>query len=166
MNQEFDEIDCLAEINDALINCKKRIESIFTVSIDPFGISDEPIKFKGRNEYGGFKIIGSLDEYHRRIVHWFYRNNDVPTINDWKNCLFLFNLKEVPIHIMQLYDKNKDPLNKFILIHTITNDFINYTYENREENKSTTVTIPLGITTLVPEKFLLNLNASYNTRNR
>lgn len=157
MDTEYDTIDCLVEFNDAWQNTKKRISSFFTINIDPFRISNDPIKFKGHNEYGGYKIIGSLDEFHRRIVHWFYRNNDTPTLNDWLDCTYIFNLREIPIHILQLYDENKDPLSKFILIHAITSQHIHYTFENREDNESTTVTVPIGVASLVPERFLFNL---------
>lgn len=156
---DYNTIDYLVEVNDVWQNTRKKISSFFTISIDPLKISNDPIKFKGRNEFGGFKVIGSLDEVHRRIVHWFYRNNDAPSFNDWVDCTYLFNLKEIPVHILQLYDINKDPLNKFILVHTITNDYIHYTYENREDNVSTTVTVPVGIASLVPERFLFNLKA-------
>jgi len=157
MNSNFDSIDCLIEFNDILQYTKKKITSFFTINIDPFKISNDPIKFKGHNEFGGFKIIGSLDEFHRRIVHWFYRNNDTPMINDWLDCIHIFNLSKIPLHTLQLYDENEDPLNKFILIHEITNNCIHYTYENREENVSITVTVPIGMAALIPERYLFNL---------
>lgn len=142
--------------------CTRKITSIFTVIVDPLDISNEPIKFKGRNEYGGYKVIRSVDEHRRRIIHWFYRTVEVPTLDDWENCLDLFNLIEIPSHVIQLYDHNKEPLNKFILIHNITNEFIHYTYENREKNESMTVTVPIGIASLVPERFLFNLSLYSN----
>lgn len=166
MEDNFDEIDCLVELNDIWNNFKKRISSFFTINIDPFRLSNDPIQFRGRNEFGGYKIIGSLDERHRRIVHWFYRNTEIPSLEDWKQCIYLFNLKEIPIHVIQLYDKNKEPLGKFILIHTITKDFIHYTYENKEDNESITITVPIGTATLVPERFLFNLNMVYSNRNQ
>lgn len=159
-------IDYLVELNDYWNCFKKRITSFFTIKIDPFNISKDPIKFNSCIEYGGYSIIGSTNEINRRIVHWFYRNITAPTFNDWIECLYLFNLQDIPIHIIQLYNHDKEPLNKFILIHIITNDFIHYTFEDREENKSTTVTVPMGIASLVPERFLFNLKLYCSPRNR
>lgn len=165
MEDQFDYIDCLVEFNDIWQYIKKKVSSIFTIKIDPFKISKCQIKFKGNNEYGGYKIIGSLDEHHRRIVHWFYRNYDVPTLNDWNDCIHIFKMYEIPIHILQLYDEHKNPLQQFIYVHAITNKFIQYTYENREDNETTTVTVPIGITSLVPERFLFNMKLYSSQRN-
>jgi hypothetical protein len=159
-------VDCIIDINDTWMSTKKVFSIFFTINIDPFKFSNKPIRFKGFNEYGGFNVIGSLDEKHRRIVHWFYRNIDTPSINDWNECIDRFNIPIVPIHILQLYDKNKDPLNKFILIHAITNEFIHYTYENREDDVSITVTVPIGIASLIPERYLFNLNMYSRHRNQ
>lgn len=159
-------VDCLVELNDAWTCTKKRFASFFTIRIDPFKISRDLIKFKGCRDFGGYAIIGSIDEYHRRIVHWFYRSVEAPTLDDWLECLYIFDLKSVPIHILQLYSHNNDPLNKFIIIHNITNEFIHYTFEDRDENKNTTVTVPLGVASLVPERFLFNLKLYCNSRKR
>lgn len=157
-------VDCLVELNDAWVCTKKRFTSLFTIKIDPFKISKDPIQFNGCRDYGGYSIIGATDETSRRIVHWFYRNVKAPTLNDWLDCLFLFDLQDIPIHILQLYNHDKDPLNKFILIHSVTRDFIHYTFEDRDENKSITVTVPMGVASLVPERFLFNLNLYCNKR--
>lgn len=158
----FNGYDQLIDIIDICQCFKKKISLFFTINVDPFSISKKPIKFKGRSNYGGYKIIDSIDEHHRRLIHWFYRNIDAPTINDWESYKYLFNFNEIPSHIIQLYNKENEPLNEFILIHYITHNYIHYTYENKQNNISTTVTIPIGIATLVPEKFLFNLKLYSN----
>ncbi len=142
---------------DMSSNLIKKVSCIFTVHIDPFRISNEPIKFKGSNEYGGYHVVGSLDEKYRRMVHWFYRNVEIPSLNDWKEFMELFNINEIPSHTIQLYTIDREPLEKFILIHAVTDKYIHYTYENKEDNTSITVTVPIGTASLIPEKLLFNL---------
>lgn len=150
-------IDCIVDIHDLWKLFKRKVASLFTIKTDILKVSKDPIKFRGCRDFGGYMIVGATNEHNRRIVHWFYRNIHAPTLDDWLDCLSLFNLSEIPLHILQLYNHEKEPLNKFILIHSITRGYIHYTYENKEDNKSTTVIIPLGTATLVPEKFLFNL---------
>lgn len=150
-------IDFVIILNDIYMHIKNKITSFFTITIDPLQVSKDPIKCKNCKDFGGFSVIISSNEKHRRIVHWFYRNTEVPTLNDWIYIIYLFNLRDIPCHILQLYDFDKQPLNKFILVHAITSDYINYTYEDRDNNVSDTVTVPLGTSSLLPEYFLYNL---------
>lgn len=152
MEQEFEAIDCLVGINNAIKTVNRKISAILTIYMDPFNISKSMITFKGRN-----KVICSMDEFHRRIIHWFYRNYDAPNLKDWLKCLSIFNLKEVPIHVLQLYNSDLTPSYKFIIIHSVEDGYVTYTLEDRDENSSVTVRIPLGIAALVPERFLFNM---------
>lgn len=158
-------IDYIIEVNDVWKLLKQKFTALFTVNIDPLNISETPIKFNGSNDFGGYTIISSSNERNRRIVHWFYRNIKAPTLDDWEECIYLFDLQEVPMHILQLYNHDKEPLNKFIIIHDITNEYIRYTYENKDNNESNIVTVPLGLASLVPERFLFNLKMYCDTKN-
>jgi len=63
-----------------------------------------------------------------------------------------------------LYDKDKNQLNKFIIIHIITDEYINYTYEDNDNKESTTVTIPIGFASLIPDKLLFNMRFHYDSK--
>jgi uncharacterized membrane protein len=157
-DEECDCIDCFLMFQDQWIFLKRRTSILFTVSIDPFNVSNRCIKFGGKNKYGGYKVISSINKYHRRIVHWFYRNIKAPTLKEWKEMLRIFNLIDIPSHSLQLYNKNMKQLNEFIIVHRINNNYIKYTYNNKETKETTTVAVPIGIATLVPEMFMYNLN--------
>lgn len=156
-------MDYCINLLDAFTYCSYKISILASIYIDPINISKDPIKFIGSREYGGYNVISSFNERTRRIIHWFYRNITAPTIIDWEQYIKQFNLKEIPTHVLQLYDLNKEPLEKFIVIHNITKNFIHYTYEDRTMNCSTnkTVIVPMGIASLVPERLLFNLNMYY-----
>lgn len=158
-------VDYLVGINDIWKYIKQKISFVFTIKVDPLGISKDAIKFRGINNFGGYTVTESIDEHNRRIVHWFYRNIEAPTLVDWDQCTYLFGLKDIPTHVLRLYNHEGEPLDKYILIHNITRDYIKYTYENKEDEESITVTVPLGTASLVPERFLFNLKL-FNKRNQ
>lgn len=157
-DEECDCIDCFLIFQDQFTFLKRKTSIMFTVLIDPFNISNRSIKLNGKNKYGGYKITSSIDKYHRRIVHWFYRNIKAPTLKEWKEMLLFFNLKDIPTHTLQFHNKEMKPLKEFIIIHKINNNYIKYTYNNEDTKEVVTVAIPLGIATLVPEMFMYNLN--------
>lgn len=158
-------LDIFIYINECYMYVIKQISSFFTVTVDPFKISTMPINFMGKKIPGSYMIISSVNEYNRRVVHWFYRNNKYPNLKDWNNCLLLFGLKSIPRHVLQLYNYNNEPMNKFITVHSVTCDDIQYTYTSMDDNIIKTVTVPIGIASLIPEQFMFNLNLYYKSNN-
>jgi hypothetical protein len=144
-------------ISDIYTYLTNVITSFFTVIIDPFDYSNTLIKFQGRNIYYGFKVIESTDEFNKRAVSWFYRNVEVPSLTDWNNLIIYFKLEYVPMHVLQVYDINKNPLNKFIIIHSINKNNIIYSLKE-EPFALKTITLPTVVSNLLPEKYILNMH--------
>jgi uncharacterized protein (DUF3820 family) len=143
-------------VNDIVQETKNKISRFFTVTIDPFRKSDKMIKFKSRNEYLGFRIINGTFK-QKKIITWYYRNTDVPTYWSWKKYITRFKYIDVPQHILQLYDKEGFPVNKFFVIHKIMPEIVKYSYIDTDIGKLVTVEVPLGIASLVPERFMFNM---------
>jgi hypothetical protein len=154
--------DCFIDIFDTFNSVYEKISIIFTVNTDIINISKDPIIFKGNNLYKSYNIIKAPTERERRIVHWFYRNIDIPTYLDWVYVMNLFDLNEIPSHTIQLYDYGDNPLDIFITIHHIDQYNITYSLDDKIKNIKKMICIPLGIAALVPEKFITNLNWYYN----
>ena len=156
-------IDILIVISNYWMTVKMLFSYMVTIKFDPFHISNRMINFRNSKEYQGYKISESDTEYNRRIVHWFYRTVDAPCINDWDICIKLFGLEKVPPHVLQLCDKCGTVLEKYIIVRSISKDGINYSFKN-DEVEDKCLKLPLGFASLVPERFIFNLNLFNNMK--
>lgn len=153
-------LDYLILISDCWKYMISYISKWFTIDSDIFNISNGIISFRDKKKYNGYVISKSTNERNRRIVHWFYRNNEIPTLHDWNVCVKSFGLKEIPKHTLQLYNNCNNKTNDYIHVNKITNTFIYYEYVNKEGNITyhTNITVPLGFASLVPDKFIYNIS--------
>jgi hypothetical protein len=105
---------------------------------------DDIILFTFNSEYIGFKVESS-DKYVTRTLVWFYKQYDVPTINDWLIYLSVFNFKNVPSH-----DIYYTPNNDKITIEDINIYNITLTMDD------ITVNMPTSVRKLVPASYIIN----------
>jgi hypothetical protein len=141
-------INILILLCDAKIYIKSRISVLFTVITDVSNKSKKIIKFKGKSEYYGFKVVMSTSEKNRKAVAWFYRTYDSPNIFDWLEFTEIFNLKEIPAHTIQFYNINKEPCH-LLTINSISNNKLCMTMGN------VTVVIDITSGTLLPYRYLI-----------
>lgn len=156
-------IDILIIFNEFWMIFKMYIAYIFTIKYDPINYSNRLIVFKNSKEFSGYKIIESDTEYSRRFIHWFYRTIEAPTINDWNKCIDIFNIDIIPPHVLQLYDKNNRPLDKYIVIKKIENTGIQYIFKTGNDPDNY-INLPLGFASLVPDRFVFNFRLFTNIK--
>lgn len=142
-------IDFLIIVEDIKTFIRSRISILFTVTTDISKKSKKIIKFKGKSEYYGFKVIMSTSEKNRKAIAWFYRTYESPNLLDWKEFMELFNLELVPEHSLQFIDKEKKEIDKIITINSITNSSISVTIGNE------TMESAISCGTLLPYRYLL-----------
>jgi hypothetical protein len=109
------------------------------------------ILFNKDKNYNGFIVKRSDSEYTRRALTWFYRNVKIPSLKSWELFLSIFNLVEMPIQVLQLYDKNNVPTNKYIIIYDINQEYIEYSFDGKH------ILYPITICSLIPEYYVYNI---------
>lgn len=113
------------------------------------------VTFNRDKLYNGFIVKKANNEYSRRAITWFYRNNKIPTLKDWEMFLFIFRFNKVPTHVLQLYDKNNIPIpDKHIIIYNINNEYIEYSFDGKH------ILYPITFCSLLPEYYVYNISCS------
>lgn len=143
--------------NDMLSEGRNNISRILTISIDPFSYSSQIIPFKCRNEFKGYKIINTGSYKLHKIISWYYRNVDIPSYYTWTEHVHKYGMSEVPQHTLHIYDKSNKPTNFYFVVHKITSEHIRYSFIDLDKEMITTVDVPLGIASLIPERFMFNM---------
>jgi hypothetical protein len=150
--------------NDSLAEGRNNISRLMTVSIDPFSYSNQIIPFKCRNEFKGYKIVNTGSFKIHKMIAWYYRNVDVPSYFSWQKHISKYGLTEVPQHTLRMYDKQNNPTNYYFIVNKITNEYIRYSYLDIDNKILSTVEVPLGIGSLVPERFMFNMKMYTNKK--
>ena len=92
-----------------------RISLLCTVYWDPLSMGKSPVKLaipvkprKKRDELTPMWPVPSVEHFYikagsesdRRLVAWVYRWHDILTVEDWRSCLSMSSLNEVPLHAL------------------------------------------------------------------